>query len=78
MARLIDLKDALVVHFSSGSGEERPATLPAKTHCQRRTKDFTPEETVTRTERSFERKNRNSSLTGHTNGVALFSADSFD
>ena len=29
-------------------------------------------------ERSFERKNRNSSLTGHTNGVALFSADSFD
>ena len=46
--------------------------------CQRPTKGFIPEETVTRTERSFERKNRNSSLTGHTNGVAPFSADSFD
>jgi hypothetical protein len=78
MARLIDLKDALVVQFPVTRVKSDPLRYLLKTHCQRRTKGFTPEETVTRTERSFEGKNRNSSLTGHTNGVALFSADSFD
>src|SRR5271167_1613081 len=80
MARLIDVKNALVVQFPLAPVESDPLR-----YLLNRIANVQPKVSLRKRQSrgrsalsAFEKKNRNSSLTGHTNGVALFSADSFD